>query len=122
MNFCESFLIVIDANLHSLKASNEFFLEFPNCLAFSNENECIERIQHALANDPQPLSEMDKMKLSWDGAIQRLFDSTIMSTAAFEKRDISAEKDLVALHTQWTKSLHNVQSTVVKTANMLTQR
>ena len=97
-------------------------MEFPNCLAFSDENECIEKIKHALANDPRPLSEMDKMKLSWEGAIQRLFDSTIMSTAEFEERDISAEKDVVALHTQWTRSLHTVQSTVVKTAGMLTRR
>lgn len=97
-------------------------MQFPNCLAFSDENECIEKIKHALANDPRPLSEMDKMKLSWEGAIQRLFDSTIMSMAEFEERDISAEKDVVALHTQWTKSLHTVKSTVVKTAGMLTQR
>eukprot|EP00526_Cylindrotheca_closterium_P017308 CAMPEP_0113655830 /NCGR_PEP_ID=MMETSP0017_2-20120614/29947_1 /TAXON_ID=2856 /ORGANISM="Cylindrotheca closterium" /LENGTH=314 /DNA_ID=CAMNT_0000569167 /DNA_START=156 /DNA_END=1100 /DNA_ORIENTATION=+ /assembly_acc=CAM_ASM_000147 len=102
-------------------SSNEFFVQFPNCLAFSDENECIQKIQHALAHDPQPLSEMDKMKLSWEGAIQRLVDTTTMSAEEFEERDISAEKDLVSLHTQWTKSLHTVQSTVVKTASRLTQ-
>ena len=106
----------------NFEASNYFFLDFPNCLAFSDEDECIEKIKHALANDPKPLSEMEKMKLSWEGAIQRLIDSTTMSTAEFEERDISAEKDLVALHTQWTRSLRTVQSTVEKTASLLTQR
>lgn len=104
-----------------MKASNDFFLQFPNCLAFSDENDCNEKMQHALAHDPQPLSEMEEMKLSWEGAIQRLFKSTTMSAEEFEERDISAEKDLVNLHTQWTKSFHSVQSTIVNTASMLTQ-
>lgn len=101
------------------EASNEFFVDFPNCLAFADEDGCIEMIKHALAHDPEPLSEMDTMKLSWEGAMERLFDAAIIPSAEFDERDVSAEKDLIGLHTQWTKSLHTVQSTIVKTTGLL---
>lgn len=76
-------------------------------------------IKFALANDPQPLSDLDRMSLSWEGAMDRLYDSMVMSTSEFEERDLTAEKQLVTLHTQWSKSLQFVQSAIFNTTSIL---
>lgn len=51
-------------------------MQFPNCLAFESKKECVEKIKWALDNAPQPLSPEDRHKLTWEGANQRLFQSS----------------------------------------------
>ena len=60
-------------------ASNTFFVQFPNCLAFETKKDCVDKVKWALENDPHPLSEDDKHKLTWDGANERLFLSSEMT-------------------------------------------
>lgn len=67
--------------------SNTFFLQFPNCLSYDSWDECLERLQFALKNEPTPLSEEHRHALSWDGATERLVKS-----AAITKRDFEARK------------------------------
>jgi hypothetical protein len=60
-------------------ASNTFFLQFPNCLAYTSKKECVTKIKFALENDPLPLSPDDRHKLTWEGANQRLYTSSAIS-------------------------------------------
>jgi len=83
-------------------ASNTFFIQFPNCLAYETKKECVEKIKWALENDPQPLSEVDRHKLTWEGANERLYKSSEMTekqakvrnkkTAEFSKMHMDAMK------------------------------
>ena len=59
--------------------SNTFFLQFSNCLAYSNKDECVESIQYALANEPKPLSKKEIFVLTWEGANERLYDASAMT-------------------------------------------
>lgn len=51
----------------SIIASNEFFIQFPNCLAYESLEDCAKKVQFALANTPEPLNEKFKRILSWEG-------------------------------------------------------
>lgn len=60
----------------TFKASNEFFYQFPNCLAYENLDDCVTKIQYALENEPEPLQEHYRRILSWEGATERLFEAS----------------------------------------------
>eukprot|EP00980_Cylindrotheca_fusiformis_P006413 scaffold1375_cov137-Cylindrotheca_fusiformis.AAC.2 len=98
-------------------ASNTFFVQFSNCLAFSSKEDCIEKIRHALSNDPQPLSKEAATMLSWEGANNRLFDAALMTRTEYEERENSKDKDLANLHIHSSKYLHSFQSAVMTTFN-----
>jgi hypothetical protein len=98
-----------------VQASNEFFFLFPNCLSFSSKEECIEKIEYALSNDPQPLSQRYSTMLSWEGANERLFDAALMTETEFEERENSNDKDLASLHIHSAKNWQSFQSAVVNT-------
>jgi hypothetical protein len=69
-----------------VSASNEFFLQFPNCLAYSNKDECIYYVKYALENDPTPLTEEHVHAFSWEGATERLCSSSALTKAEVRKR------------------------------------
>lgn len=83
-------------------ASNTFFVQFKNCLAFETKKECVEKVKWALENVPEPLSPEDRHKLTWEGANQRLYKSSEMTerqakdmnkkTAEFTKMHMDAMK------------------------------
>jgi hypothetical protein len=52
--------------------SNEFFYQFPNCLAYEDMQEFVEHIQYALEHDPVPLTEEMAHIFTWDAAMERL--------------------------------------------------
>ena len=66
----------------SVLASNEFFLQFPNCLAYETIEQCVLKLQYALEHTPEPLTEKFVHILSWDGAKERL-----MRAAAITQRE-----------------------------------
>lgn len=56
--------------------SNEFFATFANCLTYRTPEEFSQMVAYALANEPQPLSDQDAYRLSWDAATQRFYDAS----------------------------------------------
>ena len=84
-------------------ASNTFFLQFPNCLAYETKKECVEKIKFALENDPVPLSKADKHKLTWEGANTRLYESSLMTEAEAEERN-KKTGDFARLHMDTMKT------------------
>lgn len=74
-------------------ASNEFFLKFPNCLAYTSIEECVEKLHWALEHDPQPLSEEQRRAFSWEGATDRLFEASQMTIDEKKKRDTTDKED-----------------------------
>jgi hypothetical protein len=66
-------------------SSNEFFYCFPNCLAFEDMDDCVRKIQYALTNKPEPLTDKFVRMLSWEGATDRLYDSSGMTRDEADK-------------------------------------
>lgn len=62
-----------------------FFLQFPNCLAYTSLEDCLEKLEWALANEPVPLSKEYALMLSWEGANERLFDSSAVTRDEWEE-------------------------------------
>lgn len=95
-------------------ASNEFFYQFPNCLPYSTVDECVQKLQFALQNDPEPLTEKYLHILSWEGATERLIKAsaiTIQEEAerkakGLDKADLKAAK----FHVEGAKRSHYVGS------------
>jgi len=56
-------------------ASNEFFYQFPNCLAYNCLDDCVVKLIYALQSQPEPLSEKYAHILSWEGATERLYEA-----------------------------------------------
>ena len=71
---------------HFFKASNEFFFDFPNCLAYETLEQCVEHLQYALTNKPKPLSPKHRLALSWEGATERLYQAAGITLAQDEER------------------------------------
>ena len=61
--------------------SNEFFYQFSNCLTYSNEAECVERLIWALKkeNNPTPLSEEEAYVFTWKAATDRLIKASMVT-------------------------------------------
>ena len=57
----------------------------------------------ALENDPQPLSSEDKYKLMWEGANERLFESSKMTEAQAKDRNKRCN-DFAKLHMDTMKT------------------
>ena len=67
-------------------ASNEFFFDFPNCLAYETLEQCVEHLQYALTNKPMPLSPKHRLALSWEGATERLYQAAGITLTQDEER------------------------------------
>ncbi len=87
--------------------SNDFFLQFPNCLAYSTMKECVEKIQWALDNDPAPLTPEQAHIFTWHAATDRLIESSRITRK--EARDRSkrgcdkADSRMAWLHSEGAK-------------------
>jgi hypothetical protein len=69
-----------------LAASNTFFLQFQNCLAYESLPECVEKVRFALENSPTPLTEDERHKFTWDGANERLFKAAGITRRELRER------------------------------------
>lgn len=66
--------------------SNEFFLQFTNCLAYETLEECAEKMKWALERDPTPLSEEERHKFTWEAATDRLMASSLVTVREARER------------------------------------
>lgn len=71
--------------------SNEFFLQFTNCLAYETLEECAEKLKWALERYPAPLSEEERHKFTWEAATERLIASSLVTVREARER---AEKGM----------------------------
>ena len=59
--------------------SNEFFMQFPNCLPYSNELEFAANVQWALAHEPEPLTENLLHQFTWEAATDRFIKAAAIT-------------------------------------------
>lgn len=59
--------------------SNDFFLQFSNCLAYDTLSECADKMKWALENLPAPLCDDERRMFTWEAANERLMSSSIVS-------------------------------------------
>lgn len=52
--------------------SNDFFAQFPNCLAYASKEEFVGNLYYALTHAPEPLTKEYAHELSWEAATERL--------------------------------------------------
>jgi len=87
--------------------SNIYFLQFPNCLAYMNIKDCMEKLKWALENDPYPLTEDVWHKFTWEGANNRLIQAAGITNQ--EERDRinsgqdKADREIAWIHVETAK-------------------
>ncbi len=64
--------------------SNEFFYQFPNCLAYEDMNEFVSHMKYAMENDPSVLTTELAHKFTWEAAMVRLIESASFTEKEFE--------------------------------------
>lgn len=52
--------------------SNDFFIQFPNCLSYASKEEFVGNLFYAMTHSPEPLSDTHMFALSWRAATNRL--------------------------------------------------
>eukprot|EP00521_Asterionellopsis_glacialis_P008497 CAMPEP_0195283372 /NCGR_PEP_ID=MMETSP0707-20130614/1943_1 /TAXON_ID=33640 /ORGANISM="Asterionellopsis glacialis, Strain CCMP134" /LENGTH=779 /DNA_ID=CAMNT_0040342531 /DNA_START=56 /DNA_END=2395 /DNA_ORIENTATION=+ len=84
--------------------SNDFFLQFPNCLAYETLKDCVAKLQFALENEPEPLSEKHIHELAWEGAIERLYEVSKLTKK--QVKENSPNASIARLHVEFGKKGH----------------
>jgi hypothetical protein len=67
--------------------SNTFFLQFPNCLAYRNKFEFVASLRWALTHDPEPLTEEQARKFTWEAATERLVGASAITWREAQERE-----------------------------------
>jgi glycosyltransferase involved in cell wall biosynthesis len=70
-----------------LHPSNQFFLQFPNCLPYRNPYEFVANVQWALTHDPVPLSEDHVRQFTWEAATDRFLQSAAITHREAQERE-----------------------------------
>jgi glycosyltransferase involved in cell wall biosynthesis len=70
-----------------LHPSNQFFLQFPNCLAYRNPYEFVANVQWALTHEPIPLSEDLARQFTWEAATDRFLQSAAITHREAQERE-----------------------------------
>jgi len=71
--------------------SNEFFYQFPNCLAYKDMNEFVSHMNYAMKNDPQPLSPELSYTFTWEAAMERLVESAVFTESEYAELQASGK-------------------------------
>lgn len=66
--------------------SNDFFMQFTNCLSYDTLDECAEKIAWALENIPTTMSDEERRKFTWQAATERLVESSIVTVKQARER------------------------------------
>jgi digalactosyldiacylglycerol synthase len=93
--------------------SNEFFYGFPNCLAYEDVQECVDKMRLALSGTPKPLSPQDAHRLSWEGATERLYRASRISVAQdkeYRERHAQEDEKAARLHIEGTTHSNNLRN------------
>jgi hypothetical protein len=66
--------------------SNEFFMQFTNCLSYDTLDECANKMAWALHNTPTLLTEDEKRQFTWEAATERLMESSLVTVKEARER------------------------------------
>ncbi len=72
--------------------SNEYFYSFRNCLTYNGVEECVQKIEYALTELPQPLSEKEVYQCTWVAATHRFLDACTQYSTTLETKEEEKEK------------------------------
>lgn len=97
--------------------SNAFFATFANCLTYTTVAEFSAAVEDGLSREPEPLSEEDAYRLSWEAATERLYDAVRLplSKSRTSKVDLalgSAHLTLSKIYPQPGKGIRMAMSKV----------
>jgi len=86
-------------------ASNDFFNDFPNALFYRTPTEFCSQLEHALANDPTPMSPELSHRLTWSAATDRLLDTVVSQRQAARRKTLYGKEDAKweAWHVNWSQ-------------------
>jgi len=67
--------------------SNTFFMQFDNCLSYSNKLEFVANLHWALHNEPSPLKSEQRRLLTWEAATERLVSASAITRGEAKARE-----------------------------------
>ena len=68
--------------------SNEFFLQFPNCLGYHNPYEFVANLRWALSHEPAPHTPELAREFTWEAATDRFIEASAVTHKEARERDI----------------------------------
>lgn len=71
--------------------SNEFFYQFPNCLAYKDMDEFVSHMEYAMNNDPPELSPQLTHKFTWEAAMKRLEEAVAFTEEEYKSLQASGK-------------------------------
>lgn len=72
--------------------SNEFFMQFPNCRMYNDDEGFVRATQMALTNEPAALNDNQRHELSWEAATERFVHATGLVQEPSESSPVSPSK------------------------------
>lgn len=72
--------------------SNDFFVQFPNCLTYATKEEFVGNLYYAMTHSPEPLTYEYLYALSWEAATERL----ILASSITVEEDIQMKQAIAA--------------------------
>ena len=74
--------------------SNQFFLKFPNCLAYRDKFEFVANLRWAINHEPEPLSPELAQQFTWEAATERFMDAATITVGEARERERSGRSKL----------------------------
>lgn len=85
--------------------SNDFFRAFPNCLTYKSSEEFVAKVKEVLANEPHPLTAVQRYNLSWEAATQRFMEYSELDKVLSKSNVDSLESGRANLVSKMKKSV-----------------
>ncbi|GAX24032.1 hypothetical protein FisN_26Lh102 [Fistulifera solaris] len=74
--------------------SNQFFLKFPNCLAYRDKFEFVANLRWALNHEPEPLTPELAQQFTWEAATERFMDAAAITEGEARERERSGRSKM----------------------------